>query len=375
MAAGRELGEFDYLIAHGLYSWVPEPVRDRILALCDELLSPAGIAFVSYNCYPGRHIRNLFREMMRYHATHFPDPDRRVLQSRSLMRFLGDVVEGDTYRALLREEAESIAKRAAGAIYHDDLAGINVALLFTDFIRHAEAHRLQFLAEAEFASMNDTHKALREMQAGVLEHEQYLDFVRCRSFRQTLLCRAAVTVDRPVRAERLRDLWFSSMARVTNPGEESVFESMSGRGIQRGHALTNSVVSTLIEAFPARLGLEELMRRVGTEDESSVCEILLGAFTGAVVEIHSVPAPCAAEACERPIASPLARLQAAEGCPMSTMTHIAVIIEDSMAQKLIGLLDGTRDRAALLQELGPPADAQSLEVSLQSLAREGLLMA
>jgi hypothetical protein len=338
------------------------------------LLSPAGIAFVSYNCFPGRHIRNLFREMMRYHATHFPDPERQVTQSRALMRFLGDVAEGDTYRALLREEAESIAKRAAGAIYHDDLADMNVPLLFTDFIRHAEAHRLQFLAEAEFAAMHDTHNALREMEAGVIERQQYLDFVRCRSFRQTLLCRAGLTLDRPVRAERLRDLCFSSMARVSNPGEESDFESRSGRGIQTGHALTKSVVSMLIESFPARLSLEELMRRVGTEDESAVLEILLGSFTGAVMEIHSTPAPCAAAAGERPIVSPLARLQAAEGSPMSTMTHIAVIIEDSMAQKLIGLLDGTRDRTALLQELGPPADAQSLEISLQSLAREGLLL-
>jgi hypothetical protein len=183
-----------------------------------------------------------------------------------------------------------------------------------------------------------------------------------------------LTLDRPVRAERLRDLCFSSMARVSNPGEESDFESRSGRGIQTGHALTKSVVSMLIESFPARLSLEELMRRVGTEDESAVLEILLGSFTGAVMEIHSTPAPCAAAAGERPIVSPLARLQAAEGSPMSTMTHIAVIIEDSMAQKLIGLLDGTRDRTALLQELGPPADAQSLEISLQSLAREGLLL-
>jgi SAM-dependent methyltransferase len=54
---------FDYIIAHGVYSWVPDPVRDRILAICSECLSQNGIAYVSYNAYPGGHIRDMVREM------------------------------------------------------------------------------------------------------------------------------------------------------------------------------------------------------------------------------------------------------------------------------------------------------------------------
>ncbi|MGC1294562.1 MAG: class I SAM-dependent methyltransferase, partial [Alloacidobacterium sp.] len=56
---GPELGQFDYIIAHGLYAWVPEPVRDRALALCGELLKPNGVAFVSYNALPGSHLRQM----------------------------------------------------------------------------------------------------------------------------------------------------------------------------------------------------------------------------------------------------------------------------------------------------------------------------
>src|SRR5262245_47574369 len=48
-------GEFDYLICHGVFSWVPPRVQDRILALAHELLSPQGVALVSYNTYPGWH--------------------------------------------------------------------------------------------------------------------------------------------------------------------------------------------------------------------------------------------------------------------------------------------------------------------------------
>lgn len=43
-----DLGTFDYVIAHGLYSWVPAPVRDRILAIARDHLAPHGVAYVSH---------------------------------------------------------------------------------------------------------------------------------------------------------------------------------------------------------------------------------------------------------------------------------------------------------------------------------------
>ena len=48
-----DFGPFDYVIAHGLYSWVPPAVRERVLEICRSRLSPGGIAFVSYNALPG----------------------------------------------------------------------------------------------------------------------------------------------------------------------------------------------------------------------------------------------------------------------------------------------------------------------------------
>lgn len=50
---GDELGQFDYIIAHGVYSWAPAPVRDRLMALTKRCLAPNGIAYISYNTYPG----------------------------------------------------------------------------------------------------------------------------------------------------------------------------------------------------------------------------------------------------------------------------------------------------------------------------------
>src|SRR5260221_7836775 len=76
-----EWGKFDYIIAHGLYSWVPPEVARQLLVICRTLLAAQGIAFVSYNALPGGHLRNLLREMMLFHVRGFEAPEERVKQA------------------------------------------------------------------------------------------------------------------------------------------------------------------------------------------------------------------------------------------------------------------------------------------------------
>ncbi len=73
MAFDEAQGAFDYIIAHGIYSWVPAPVQDRILALCASLLAANGIAFVSYNTLPGWRMLSTVREAMLYHTRDVED--------------------------------------------------------------------------------------------------------------------------------------------------------------------------------------------------------------------------------------------------------------------------------------------------------------
>jgi SAM-dependent methyltransferase len=77
-ASAEEFGRFDFIIAHGVYSWVPQPVRERILAICREMLNPQGVAYISYNAFPGNHLRDLVRWMMRFHTARFDTPDEKV---------------------------------------------------------------------------------------------------------------------------------------------------------------------------------------------------------------------------------------------------------------------------------------------------------
>ncbi len=72
LSAGTELGEFDYIIAHGIFSWVPEKVRDKILPICSRHLSPSGLAYINYNTLPGWRMRGMVRDMLRFHTRHAP---------------------------------------------------------------------------------------------------------------------------------------------------------------------------------------------------------------------------------------------------------------------------------------------------------------
>jgi len=88
-----QFGEFDYIIVHGLYSWVPPHVREQILNICKSHLAPNGIAFISYNAFPGCHLRNMLREMMLFHVRGFESAEERVNQAVALVRFVADALE------------------------------------------------------------------------------------------------------------------------------------------------------------------------------------------------------------------------------------------------------------------------------------------
>src|SRR5215208_1269478 len=102
MNLSSDFGQFDYVIAHGVYSWVPPAVRDKLLAICKANLTPEGVAYISYNTYPGGHLRQMMREMMLFHVRDIQEPDERIRQSRALISSLAQSKsEPDLYSMIL----------------------------------------------------------------------------------------------------------------------------------------------------------------------------------------------------------------------------------------------------------------------------------
>ncbi len=52
-AVPADIGRFDFIALHGVFSWVNPHVREHVLAIIRRHLAPGGIVEVSYNCMPG----------------------------------------------------------------------------------------------------------------------------------------------------------------------------------------------------------------------------------------------------------------------------------------------------------------------------------
>ncbi len=381
-------GTFDYLICHGVYSWVPPPVRDKILEIAARQIAPNGVAYVSYNTYPGWYMRGTIREMMRYHAANFASPVTRTRQARALLDFLATSVpeSGGAYAALLKSELETVRHQADSYLFHEHLEEVNDPVFFYQFIERARAKGLQYLGEARIASMAlsnfepDVAKTLRMLATDQVQAEQYMDFLRNRMFRQTLLCRAGTPVKWTVRPESLRRLYLASRCEPVDgpvdPRKEDrvTFRAPGGATLATAQPLLKSALLRLRECWPQTLGLDRLreLAREGAsepgaprppaeEDRGRLGVGMLNAYLSGLVDLHAAPVPCVPTVSERPAASPLARWQAARGSRVTNRRHETVRLTE-LEGRLLSLLDGQHDRADLLKELTHAATSGAMEV-------------
>ena len=219
-------GRFDYIIAHGLFSWVPDAVQEKILAACAEHLSPNGVAFISYNTYPGWHQPGMVREMMAYHARQFAEPLDKVQQARGLLAFLCNAVgPNSVYGQILAQEHGILKDRLDSYLYHEYLEPENKPLYFHEFVERAAAHRLQYLGETNLREMllsefpTRVQQALQPLATSRIELEQYIDFLRDRRFRHTLLCHADVRVQPRLTPDVMPAFHLTSLAVPVPPAE------------------------------------------------------------------------------------------------------------------------------------------------------------
>jgi len=371
---GASFGEFDYVIAHGLYSWVPAGVRDALLAVCRDRLAPEGVAFVSYNALPGRHVRQILREMMRYHTRHCRDGEERVRQGRWFLDWMNKArTVQASWRAILDEEIPRLLEYDAGNLAHDDLAEINESFYFHEFAAAAAAHGLAYLGDAANQQAFDPRGALGWLEGDAAERAQYIDFLQLRAFGETLLCRSEVTLDRALHPEIFEAMSFSSPARLVD-GE---IEGAHGVRLAKGQPAVEPVALALGRSYPLPLAFEELLP--AAESRQSLRNILAALVFSSFAQFHVHDFACQRVAGEMPVASRLARYQARESKRVANVRHGLVELDEPGRQLLL-LLDGARDREAIVREMAqlegaPPIEdlRRALPDSLAWMAGMGLL--
>ncbi|HEX2758242.1 MAG TPA: class I SAM-dependent methyltransferase, partial [Thermoanaerobaculia bacterium] len=352
------LGPYDYLIAHGLYSWVPPSVQERVLAIASEVLAPNGVAYVSYNAFPGCHVRNAMSQMMRWHVRGIEDPAERVSQARGLVRFLGEATPPHPiFSVILKETLDFQREQADAFFFHDDLAENNEPLLFVDFIERASRHGLKFLSEADYCDMavwnadGPAGRFLLKVGAeNVVVQQQYRDFLIFRRFRQTLLCRGDASLAGEPDPEVLRSLYVGAS---TRPGSEDPdiasdepvsFKSEKGGEVTTRHPLSKAAFLELGVIWPRWVRISDLLASAGArvsaaggrlatvEDETRLLRFLLASYGANVTQLRSTACPFVTEVSERPRASALARLQARTLTRVTNLRHENVRLEDPLVR-------------------------------------------
>jgi methyltransferase-like protein len=373
----EDFGEFDYITAHGLFAWVPEFVREKVLAVFREMLAPNGIGYVSYNAYPGAYAREMVRSMMRFHTDGVDEPMAKV---SSAIPFLGMLANNSTEREIHGRILEFEVKRHfshfPADIYHDDLGECYRPFHFHEFASLLEQNGLQFLSEAELHAstaqgLGDEAIALLDKTEDRVRREQYLDFFRGRVFRQTLFCHKEITVVERPQPEILDRLYLSSTLRpvekITSLGEQKVekFRSAKGQQIQIDHPLTKAALIHLGEIWGQSIRTPDLLATAKEQLESAGMEsedwermfeiaetILLQIALGSdMIELHVYEPRAKAGVSDTPKVNALARWQLRDANNVLTLRNKDLKLNDKTSRRLLEILDGTRTKRAVVNEM------------------------
>ncbi len=390
----ESFGEFDYLIAHGFYSWVPAAVREKLFEVCRRNLSPAGVAYISYNAYPGWKTLNAVRDAMLYRTRGVDDLLTQAAQARELLDFLVEFMAqaksistsiAYAHADFLKHVAEKLKGGEDSYLVHDLLEDNNEPVYFHEFIEQAARHELQFLADTDFRSAlaanlsQPVAQAISNLSNDRIEWEQYTDFLCNRMFRQTLLCHAGIPINFTVTPETLRALRYASPAR---PEDETPlqdvavqkFVGVDGAALSTDHPVSKAALWYLMGLWPQSATFDELLAQAyaslntspkdaetAEADATMLASNLLKAFTYSqrLVEFNVYQPPMVLRVSDRPVASAWARLQAQGTATVTTLRHERYALEP-FEHFVFQQLDGTRDRTQLIEQLlnGPVAGGE-----------------
>jgi SAM-dependent methyltransferase len=387
LATGPDLGQFDYIVAHGLYAWVPEPVRAAVMRLIGRSLCPDGLAFVSYNAYPGCRLREVLRDLLLDATRGVEEPAERLATAHAaLRRQIGLWSEADPFKHALMIEAQNMLKRPPELLFHDELGGAYAPQLLGTIVEAARAEDLDYLCDttpelnAEALFPSETFESVVPFTGGDwMRFEQLTDFTDMRRFRRSIFCRSGRAIDRRAVPERLEGLWASAEIELLRqePGgpDGFVLRAVNGAELSVRDSSLADILVKLGLAFPMSLPLE------GIAGFPELARALLHLFVSGIVTLSAGPSGFVLTPGERPVASALARAQAARGeTHLASLRHKPVHLMDAGTRAFVALMDGSRTRgelaAAMADQPGMTADkvAARMPEALAEMARLGLMM-
>ncbi|MGE5516768.1 MAG: methyltransferase regulatory domain-containing protein [Bacteroidota bacterium] len=388
-----ELGQFDYIVAHGVLSWVPPEVQDATIATFARHLTPTGVGMLSYNTLPGWYAALPVRDMLMRHCARFATPTEKVAAAIGLLEFIiaAAPVENDPWRLNLARELHTLRTSPPAYLMHEYFESSNHQFYFHQVVDKLTAAGLQYLGDAHPKRMvagNVPPKVAQTLAAiaDPVEREQYVDFLVNQRFRATLICRPEVKLTRDPERARILDFCLASYLRPTDaaaidlrqdqkvmfagPGDTTV-------GMTRRAATALNVVLSERggRPLPALKLITEAAARAGIRDKDEVKKALvdlgLMLVRAECYTVHAEESPEIATVSARPQAFAPARLLAAEQTFLPS-ARLGNELLGPETRQVLAACDGKHDHAALAALLGDAAPR--LGAILAELASKGFLV-
>ena len=373
----EKLGDFDYIICHGVYSWVPPLVQEAIMKITRARLSPHGVAYISYNVLPGWRMLQNLRDAFLLTVPDHNDSVARVAKARELLSFLKDATpDKGPYGLMLKTWHDRLAGLPDDYIAHEFLEETNSPSTVRDFAASAARHDLAFLGECDLHSMivdnypTETAQRVREMTNNdLVESEQMLDLITGRTFRQTLLVgkERLNQINRALGPACLEGLYFLTGRdlKLARTDSGATLTDGAGRQMTTTFASVAAGLERLVERFPAASSIDDCAvaltkAQLNEGGRALLADALYRMLIVGMIGFSSEPVDLASSVSAKPLALVLARADAAAGAEHTTNARHETVFLDAGARTLLPALDGKRDSAALVKTLLDAAKAGQL---------------
>ena len=381
-----ELGTYDYIITHGVLSWVPDNVRTRIFEIYKDHLSENGLGFISYNTLPGWNMVRSIRDGMLYHANRFDEPKKKITQSKAFLKFLSsNLAEDDPYRNVIDQERLHLDEANDSYVFHEYLESENHQYYFHQFDEIITEHNLRYVGDAEIPTMyvgNLPVRAANELDAlgnDIIHQEQYMDFLTNRRFRNSIVTHKDLPIKRSINSG------IDKGFKVTTAYEKDEDHSSSNRTVFKHKtdalntfeikdSLVTKILMTLPQAGQRPIELEGHIKLICDNDkiakdiydliQKSSMELVMKGF----LLLHSDDGQFVDYVSDMPLASPWARFQASQpDCRMVTNTLGANIKPDEFSIAVLKNLNGLNDVNSITAKITDMIESGKLIVKIDGI--------
>jgi len=274
-----DYGQFDYIIVHGVFSWVPPEVQQRILQLGKTLLSQQGMMYISYNTYPGWHQHMVLRDAFKLYCEDALEPEQKKQKMRAAIDYLKGffTTTNNDFSAYYVKRLDDLKSHTSSYIYHEYLEDYNAPLYLTEFIKRIEADEMQYvsdaylpidepmlLGKARFAYLKDIKPRIKQLQA--------MDFMINQRFRRSLICHQQTVLQERFSPKDMMKVAYRSnlIAKHIATRSPSLRHHRKAKYylqenpqllITVSHPVTKAAIQVLADNFPSSLHYADLLQQ------------------------------------------------------------------------------------------------------------------